>query len=125
MTLVTGSDPNAGSNCAIRMVINGWWGTTEEVEVVPEGRKIEPNSTETFTVRAADVGCPSSIDVKFFPQVGGGMDSKWQAEQITVTHVDYGYTGEFMVKSWFDARKPTGTFYRYTDDVVYKVRVWA
>ena len=70
VTLTTGQEQKGPFTGGINMRIHGWWGSTEDVEVVPKGKALMPGSSETFSLRAADIGCPSSIDVT---TVGGGV----------------------------------------------------
>ena len=70
VTLTTGADQPAPYTGAIKMRINGWYGSTEDVEIVPKGKALKPGSSETFSLRATDVGCPSSIDITTVCRVG-------------------------------------------------------
>ena len=63
VTVTTGAEQTAPYSGAVNMCINGWWGNTGDVEIVPKGYMLKPGSSETFTLRATDIGCPSSIDV--------------------------------------------------------------
>ena len=79
VTLTTGTEQKVPYSGAINLKVNGWWGSTEDVEVVPKGYSLKPGSSETFTLRATDIGCPSSIDItavsasgEFLPAVSEG-----------------------------------------------------
>jgi hypothetical protein len=41
-----------------------------------------------------------------------------------VSNVDSGYTSSFDIQEWFDASKNTGSFFRCTEDISYKVTVY-
>ncbi len=63
VTLSTGTELTTPYTGAVKLIINGWYGSTQEVEVVPKGYGLKPGSTETFSLRADDIGCPSSIEL--------------------------------------------------------------